>query len=103
MSRMLPRLTKIAGWQNIGLGRFVMERCMEIIISGNMQDASQIWNYMKPHAVQMKNMHWNLYEKIAKAAETMGDLRLSKSFLKQLDREKKASQLALSKQKRTHR
>ena len=27
VSRMFPRLAKIAGWQNIGLGRFIMETC----------------------------------------------------------------------------
>ena len=101
VSRMLPRLEIIVGWENIGSGRFIMERCMDIIISGNKQDASHLWNYMKPHAVQMKHMHWKLHEKIAKAAEIMGDLRLSKLFIKQLDKEKKASRLALSKQKRT--
>lgn len=64
---------------------------MDIIISGNKLIALDVWKYMKPHVAQTKNMHWNLYEKTAKAAEIMGDLKLSRSLLKQLEKEKKSS------------
>jgi len=32
-------------------------------------------------------LHWNLYEKTAQAAEIMGDMKLSKSLLEQLEKE----------------
>lgn len=89
ISEMLPKLMKINDWQDVGLGRFIMETCMDIIILGDKEVASHIWSQMKVHAAKMKNMHWNLYEKASKAAELMDDVKLSKSFKKRLEKEKK--------------
>ena len=89
VQQMLPRLMKVDGWQNVGLGRFIMEVCMDLVIASDKQDALQIWNHMKLHLSKMKNMHWNLYEKAANAAAKMRDNGLSKSLLDALEWEKK--------------
>ena len=90
--QMLPRLMNINEWQRVGLGQFIMEDCMDIVILGDEQIAEQIWYAMKPHAIAMENMywmHWNLYKKSAKAADKMGDSELSQIFLERLNKEQK--------------
>jgi len=89
VSRLLPRLVQVEGWENVGLGRSIMETCMDVIIEGDMHTASQIWSVVKPHATAMSNMHWNLYEKSAFAADKMGDDAISETFLQRLEDDRK--------------
>jgi len=79
--KMLPRLKNICDWKNFGLGRSFIGTCMDIIISGSSDNAIQLWNYMKPYVVKMEYID---YEKVATAADKMGDEDLSKLFLKRL-------------------
>ncbi|MDR1689269.1 MAG: hypothetical protein LBS21_11735 [Clostridiales bacterium] len=86
--RMMPKLAKVDNWQSYGLGRSIMEMCMDIVILCDKFSATQIWNFTKPHLSKMKEMPWNLYEKAAKAADIMSEPRLSKSLRRRLEKEK---------------
>jgi ferritin-like metal-binding protein YciE len=69
---------------------------MDIVVLGDKQNALLIWGSMKSHVKKMKNMHWNLYEKAAKAAGLMGDTKLAETFLQRLDQEKRKAEKMIS-------
>lgn len=89
LTAILPYLNNIPDWQDVGLGRFFMERCMETILLDQAQSAV-LWQWAKPHIKAMKNsMHINLCEKAVRAAKCMGDDRLGRELRKCLEKEQK--------------
>ena len=86
--QVIPRIEKIDDWQGVGFGRFFIEYCMDIIAAEH-PESNSLWQSACPHVKKMsKNMHWNLYEKAAKAAEKMEDDVLSRKLLKRLECER---------------
>lgn len=67
----LPRVPR---WETIGLGRFIIEDCMDVIIHLSDKDQqSALWAWASPYLSTMENKHGNLCQKGAAAATLMGD------------------------------
>lgn len=59
-------------WWGIGLGRFVLEDCMDLVIHGDGRE-KVLWEWSHPFLLlAVDNMHGNLYRKTAAAARLMG-------------------------------
>lgn len=71
-------LPQVSGWNTIGLGRFIIEDSMDVIIGLDDEEQRRaLWAWAGPYLSTMKNMHGNLYQKGAAAAKIMGDLGLA--------------------------
>ena len=63
-------------WWGIGLGRFVLEDCMDLVLHGGGRE-KELWEWSHPFLLLAAgNMHGNLYRKAAEAARMMGDSKL---------------------------
>lgn len=60
-------------WWGIGLGRFVLEDCMDLVLHGGGIE-KELWDWSRPYLIlAADNMHGNLYSKTAAAARLMGE------------------------------
>lgn len=79
-----PYLKQISNWKDIGLGKFIVENAFEVVISiddsGNLI-AREAFRWGIEQIQNMSDLHFNLLEKIGKAAELMGDNRSRDKFL----------------------
>lgn len=63
-------------WWGIGLGRFVLEDCMDLVIHEGGRE-KELWDWSRPYLLlAADNMHGNLYQKTAAAAQLMGEADL---------------------------
>lgn len=63
-------------WWGIGLGRFALEDCMDLVIHGGGRE-KELWEWSRPYLhLAADNMHGNLYQKTAEAARLMGESEL---------------------------
>ncbi len=88
-----PSLAKArTEWYSLGLGRFWLETCMDILLRLADEALMQVvWQWSVPYIQQiMDNMHGNLYEKAAQAAELMQDASLAKELRQHLAEKRKA-------------
>ncbi len=93
-------LINIPNWQQIGLGRFLVENAIDItLLIGNAKDAVAIaaykWGIEQAH--KMDGFHLNLLEKLAKAADMMGSYKNSKKYYDKLYLERKKMDELLNK------
>lgn len=75
-----PLLEKAnAQWYCLGLGRFWLENCMDIVLQSQSEENQQAaWQWSVPYLRRtLDNLHGNLYEKAALAAERMGEIALA--------------------------
>ena len=93
LSHIIPRIKKVEEWYSVGLGRFILEICADLIsaFGADSEISKQIWKFAEPAINKIrKNMHWNLYQKAAEAANIMDNTQLSTQLQQQLEKEKKA-------------
>ncbi len=76
LTEILTHLDNIE-WRHIGLGRFIMENCMDLLIAAP-EYRDHLWVWALPNILKMQDsMHGNLYSKAARAAELFGETDLA--------------------------
>lgn len=78
-------LKNISDWKDYGIGRFIVENVFDVILTiDNPKDDSAIeafdWARQTINNMNKENLHHNLLEKTAKAAELMGDTDVQNQF-----------------------
>lgn len=82
---LITRLDCLEGWYRIGLGRQVLEECMDIILNYD-EAADKLWEWANPFLKMIvENMHGNLYKKASLAAYKMGDFKFSELLSNEYD------------------
>ncbi len=93
LEQAVPSLEKArTDWYSLGLGRFWLESCMDILL-GTADEAQRraAWQWSAPYLkCTLDNMHGNLYEKAARAAELMQDASLAKELRQRLAEKRRA-------------
>lgn len=71
-------------WYQLGLGRSWLECCMDVVLqSQSEEDRKAAWQWSVPYIRRaLADLHGNLYEKAALAAQHMGEAKLAADLLK---------------------
>ena len=72
------------------MGRFIAEQYLDFVLAAKEShpDAAQVYAWAKSLTMGMKNMHWNLLEKLVAVHEQFDDHKLAQKYWVVLRRER---------------
>lgn len=80
-------------WRKLGLGRFIAELYLDYVLAAQKngaETAAQVYGWAKVLTQGMKDMHWNLLEKLIAVHQAYGNQKLARRYLLLLRGEKAA-------------
>ena len=78
-------------WRGLGMGRFIAEHYLDFVLAAKESHpdaAAQVYAWAKSLTMGMKNMHWNLLEKLVAVHEQFDDRKLAQKYRVVLRRER---------------
>lgn len=73
-------------WHGLGLGRNVLETCMDLLLLSEQERQTDLWLWAEPYlAENAKRLHGNLYQKAIQVAKLMGSTETAAELQKYYD------------------